>query len=228
MNGPSLKGCRARIDRTIEHLRDLESRTNQFRRIHQDHFTPQYDHKTGKFTLIGSAIELPDVCLVLTGEIIYNLRAALDYLIFELAWLDSKRRRKNTQFLIEDCEKDFWGKRDWRLPGLCDRHVAAIALLQPYNGCEWTRLIRDLSDKDKHRELVEIAVGGDIISTIRSVGNPVAATDMSTSVPGMVPVNVDLYLAIRITFEDGSPVIETLEVLKTQVTQTINSFQPEF
>jgi hypothetical protein len=38
----------------------------------------------------------------LVGEICYNLRSALDYLVFELAKHDSGTRQENTQFPIAE------------------------------------------------------------------------------------------------------------------------------
>ena len=34
--------------------------------------------------------------------------------------------------------------------------LAAIEWLQPYSGCDWTKALRDLSNRDKHREFVSI------------------------------------------------------------------------
>jgi hypothetical protein len=47
---------------------------------------------------------------ILVGEICYNLRSALDYLIFELAKLDSGVEQRGTQFPIMDAKQDFDGR----------------------------------------------------------------------------------------------------------------------
>jgi len=71
----------------------------------------------------------------LVGEITYNLRCALDYLIYALAVLDSGSDEKGTQFPILDAAKDFAGRGKTMLKGLNAAHVAAIERLQPYQGC---------------------------------------------------------------------------------------------
>jgi hypothetical protein len=79
------------------------------------------------------------------GEVCYNLRSALDYLIFELAKLDSCAEQSGTQFPIIDAKEDFEGrgKRIFLkeginlLKGINLAHVAAIEQLQPCNGCQW-------------------------------------------------------------------------------------------
>jgi len=69
---------------------------------------------------------------ILVGEVIYNLRAALDYLIYELAFLDSFKIQEGTQFPIEDTKRRWqvaaFGtkKRPARLVGISGRHKAAI------------------------------------------------------------------------------------------------------
>ncbi|MCH8188130.1 MAG: hypothetical protein IIB66_05415, partial [Proteobacteria bacterium] len=96
---------------------------------------------------------VPHIIKILVGEITYNLRAALDYLVYELARLDSGEVKNGTQFPIEDTEDGFKRKRNAFLKGVSDKHVAIIESLQPYSGCDWTRILRDLSNPDKHRQL---------------------------------------------------------------------------
>ena len=84
---------------------------------------------------------VPHALSILVGEIIYNLRAAIDYLIYELAFVDSKKIQHGTQFPIEDTEGDVMGRCDEKrrrgvfLRGLTDQHRAAIKRLQPCDGC---------------------------------------------------------------------------------------------
>lgn len=151
------------------------------------------------------------------GETVQSLRKALDYLVYELARLDSKSVVENTQFVIVDSEKEFI-KKLWRLNGVSGDHRAMIQKLQPYNGCSWTRLIRDLSNPDKHR-------------TLTAVRHPVSISldpGITTAMLAGKEVNVDSYASIRVSFNDGSPVIETLDQLVRDVTHALDAFKPEF
>jgi hypothetical protein len=92
---------------------------------------------------------------VVIGEIVYNLRSALDYLVFELAGLDSGCIIEGTQFPIERSQKSFkWRVRGGWLDVLNAAHVAAIEALQPYRGCQWAAVLQNLSNPDKHVHLV--------------------------------------------------------------------------
>lgn len=90
---------------------------------------------------------------ILVGETVYNLRAALDYLVYELAILDSGHVQEKTQFPIESCESEWESNQDRRLAGLNPTHKALIKCLQPYRECDWTGVLRDISNPDKHRTL---------------------------------------------------------------------------
>lgn len=60
------------------------------------------------------------------GEIIYNLRAALDYLVFELTLMDTGAVQKDTQFPTESSKKDGFKQQSRFLKGLNAEHQAAI------------------------------------------------------------------------------------------------------
>jgi hypothetical protein len=167
---------------------------------------------------------------VLIGEICYNLRSALDYLVFELAKHDSGIAQDGTQFPIEDKRKNFKSRKKTWLKGINLGHIAAIERLQPYNGCDWTKALRELSNRDKHREFAQI--DGDFAADAYSIGNP--KFDRLTSavrrtvhpIYGEMDVKVDF--TSRIFFADGTPIVETLEKVKLQVADTLAAFQAEF
>lgn len=168
----------------------------------------------------------PAIFSVIVGEIIYNLRAALDYLVYELACFDSKQEVEGTQFPIEDSEIKFnkrignvtaKGKGVY-LRGVSPEHVAAIKRLQPFNRCEWTKRLRLISNPDKHRELT-------FLEHSISVAVQITSTEASAIEH---PMNMNHIKGFEIVFRDGTPVIETLEQLMLKVRQTIDSFKSEF
>lgn len=171
---------------------------------------------------------------ILVGEVCYNLRSALDYLIFELAKLDSGIEQGGTQFPIMDAKKDFDGRgKSSFLKGVNASHVAAIERLQPYMGCDWTRQLRDFSNEDKHRQFV-VAGGGTMIHVWSGL-----STDLS-KIRGMTfdrkahhpltgaEVDVKVHVAGTVTFDDGSPILETLQEIKRNVARSLNAFKAEF
>jgi hypothetical protein len=141
----------------------------------------------------------------------------LEYLVYELACFDSKTIVDKTQFVIVDSVEEFH-KSKWHLRGLTGEHIAAFERLQPYNGCTWTGLLRDLSNPDKHRYLT-------------AVRSPVAIRIDSRNTEEILagrPVDVNSYASITIAFSDGTPIIEGLEQLTLMTVKTLTDFKHEF
>lgn len=220
-----LDGAFARVVRAEEHLAELSQAIARCTLLDSDRdaiaavaeFDPKAMNKWDKlYVLMG--VDVPHVFSILIGEICYNLRSALDYLIWELARLDSGGVKERTQFPIEDTPDGFMGRRQTFLNGINHSHVALIETLQPYKGCHWTQLLRDLSNPDKHRHLTPVR--GQTSVVIRP---PVEETHRSE----VKQVNMQ-HGTISIRFRDSKAVIPTLEILKLHVRKTLEAFRPEF
>lgn len=176
---------------------------------------------------------------ILIGEICYNLRSALDYLVYELAILDSSKRQDGTQFPIDDTPEKFSKhKRSW-LKGLNSNHVAAIEKLQPYNGADWARILRDLSNPDKHRLLTatgytattELVYGHfqpsftPDISVKRRIKR-LDGTAMEVELIATVPIDI----GVKNSAGDivSQPAVKTLENLIPKVRSALTDFKTEF
>ena len=118
-----LDGAFERVDRAGEHLADLNRRIAAFREEHQnavlDQLKPEYPEMP-PFG-VGDPVppELPNYFVgmlqtvplrfgILVGEVCYNLRAALDYLVYEWAYLDAGGPQKGTQFPIVGQDSGPW------------------------------------------------------------------------------------------------------------------------
>jgi len=170
---------------------------------------------------------IPEDISQLTGEISGHFRGALDYLVGQLSLLDTPDtpetagKKRRTQFLIEDSESRFDGQRGTFLAGVNDGHVAALKTLQPCSGCHWTGLLRDISNMEKHNDLV--MVGNDM--RVHMEARPQPATDAG---PGHIEVTMQFEPVLHIVLRDGPPLIESLQIIKSQITETLNAFNPEF
>jgi len=167
----------------------------------------------------------------LVGEICYNLRCALDYLIYALAELDSGSPQKGTQFPIMDASRDFAGRGKSMLIGVNAAHVTAIERLQPYMGCKWSGRLRDLSNSDKHRHI--IPGGGNSRITVHSALEKDLAPIWGVKRKAPHPltgeeVDVKVYVSGEITFADGTLVTDTLHEIKTGVADMLRHFEPNF
>jgi hypothetical protein len=173
---------------------------------------------------------------ILVGEISYNLRASLDYLIYRLAILDSGSEQKGTQFPIEDMPENFRGKRNRFLKGVNDTHATAIERLQPYNGVDWTQWLRTISNPDKHRHLSVNRRQRAIRVRYGSNPNPPADSHAEDSLLFLMKLTdsankcmyVEVEMVLFVVFDDGLPVIKTLENISLKVADTLAVFKPEF
>lgn len=230
-----LDGCRERVRRAEEHLSELEREVASM--IEKQAYSLPFDLDIKPPHPAINVGQPPETFAgvrlgTLVGEIIYNCRCALDYLVYALAVLDSGTPQENTQFPIMETAKDFTGRGKAMLVGINDAHVAAIERLQPYNGCDWTRRLRDLSNMDKHRHLVP--GGGIMQATVYSE----LTTDLSW-IHGAFDrkarhpitgknVHVKVHVASEILFADRTPVIQPLHEIKTSVADTLRQFEPDF
>lgn len=205
---PSLDNAYARVHRADQHLMRLEREVVLFLRSGPLFPVTIPRYATGTFT--ASSQVVPSIISILIGETVYNLRAALDYLIYELAILDSGDLQEGTQFPIEDRPQGWRRNRGTYLKGLSPKHQAAIEALQPYSGCDWTGTLRNLSNPDKHRSLIT-AEYGVILST--NISDKARTITRDT---------------LQLLFDDARPVVETLRVLHSQVTQVLDTFHPGF
>jgi hypothetical protein len=223
-----LDGAYEQINGAWEHLDALKPEIDEFREVIANKISLKY--KKGIINIKGKRLNVPIGTATaplnqpapprtsrLIGEVIQSLRKALDYLVYELACFDSKNIVERTQFVIVDSENDF-SKNLWHLKGLTGEHIAMFERLQPYNGCSWTKLIRDLSNPDKHRTLTAIR---------HFTGIHIDSANTEAILAGK-QVDLDDYATIEITFVKGPTVIAGLQQLVLDVSHTLNIFKPEF
>lgn len=172
------------------------------------------------------SVHIPTMPLsLLTGEVLYHARCSLDYLVYNLAWLDSGQEQKRTQFPIETSSKAFWNDaRKQRLRGVSDRHAKQVAKYQPFNGCDWTKTLQDLSNRDKHRLIVSV--------TPRYEGGfgfelPEDENDWEFDDEGDVIVSFGSTSA-EVVLVDGRPLFDTLGQIVTGVAKMLYDFQSSF
>jgi hypothetical protein len=159
---------------------------------------------------------------IVAGEALYNLRAALDYLVHALAWLDSGSPQDYTQFPITHTADSFERQRTQRLVGINDAHVNALAEYQPYNSCEWTATLQELSNPDKHRTLTSIH--REFSGSFRIV--PENLLDDPTDADRLIIPQTDVSIELR--FWNDRPVVETLSHLARQTADVLLVFQSDF
>jgi hypothetical protein len=233
MSPPSLADSLRRVDRAGERLDQLRSEVQAYIDANE---APLVKVEGLTVSMVNWPPVPPGEIGMTAGEVTYNLRAALDYLVAALAATDRDglavgESNLRTQFPIESTPEGFAARRlrDRRgrpgyLTGVNDPHCALIEALQPYNGVEWTEFLRDLSNEDKHRAIpvlgyaspaTRIQAGGTEEQAKALGGFRLPGDDVSMYFPATVDV----------TFNGGAPVVETLEILQAGVRETISAFQ---
>ncbi len=111
---------------------------------------------------VASVPIVRDDCGLSLGDTLQNFRAALDHLAWDLVKAGTAPNPKRPQDIYFPMATSFanW-KRDLdrKLPGVPDEQRAIIRRYQPYRrgpGPRAVRLLRNLSDHDKHRVVVPV------------------------------------------------------------------------
>jgi hypothetical protein len=236
-----LDGAYLRVDRASEHLADLETRICAFTNAQKDNVPFEFDTDTCKICVHphdkGLVQKLQSLSLswsILIGEITYNLRSALDYLVYQLAILDSGSKQGGTQFPIEDTEQGFRRRVKIFLKGLSVKHIASIEALQPYKGTAWTQLLALLSNPDKHRHLTPVVNLTESAVTVSALqpggfgGITKHVYRAKNRFGDVLDMHVQTDFVLNVTFSDGTPIIKTFRELICQVRDTLDAFNFEF
>ncbi len=224
-----LQGAYRRHARAREHLTNLEGIVSQIEQLGANGVLAEKDPDTGE---IGPSKAILDPLKldagVLIGEIVHNLRAALDYLVYVIAASDAGATQKGTQFLIEDSPQGFTGRSPRLLVGVSEEHVAIIRQFQPFRGCEWSGILRDLDNASKHREVLSVGVDLNIATVLQMTEYRIGGELDADGSPESLGVNVYLKGPVQILLPEGRPLIETLTEIQTQVGLVLFLFNYEF
>lgn len=163
-----LRRPRARLKRAEVHRREFGKVWNAFLQGEEPYYPIVTVDDQGEGTIFIRADEsFPGEQLSLHfGEMLYQLRAALDSLVYEVAALDSGSEpppnEEHLEFLIRDSAEKF-NNAAWKIAPLSELHRGMIESVQPYDiedrgqGEELVaRVLRELNDlarKDRHRGL---------------------------------------------------------------------------
>jgi hypothetical protein len=174
------------------------------------------------------------------SEMVYNLKVSLDYVTYALfkqalsagriTRREFDRLEKRVDFPIMDKPKKFasWCSkhRKWLRKTECTVFEGA----QPYR----RRVMRYLGDSyhnlDKHRDFQPLIVEVDLSrAEFRDVGLTTADDDFQTeSLPAGTPVHMYACGSVEIFLDGRTPLVETLQVLQTEVGSLIDAFSLAF
>ena len=227
-------GAYLRYDRAKEHLARLRDEASAFRSEWRDVGDLLWTVQEGTLAVDIRDVEVPEHLSIRAGEVISNMRSALDYLVFALAWHDSGRRptgswARGLQFPVYSGQAQFDRAARRRLRGLNDEHVRLVARFQPFAGCRFTGELADLSNEDKHRHLLYLVGRLDLSREWRDVTEPLPGAEPDDH--GRYPaedLSIQTLAQVEVALADGRPLTETRESLARDMGALMNVFAAEF
>lgn len=175
----NLSGCRAKIERAHEHRNALEGEIEPVLNgeHHQIQSSAEFNLDTGYY--LFRVAKLPNEwrlrVAVILGDLVHTLRSTLDQLAWQLVLSYSGRPRKpqektSIEFPIKYRRKGLRSTYAFSKIAPSDRTILDRA--QPYNGpgnpkLHGLAIIRQLSNRDKHRVLNPVLVGTNDFTVVR-------------------------------------------------------------
>jgi hypothetical protein len=171
-------GAAAKLIRAMEHLDSLKEELSTFR-FQEEAFkiSGVVDEEACVFT-IKVEPKWPNVTLahwaVIVGEVVHNLRSALDYLVCESMRVSGVGPGRHNAFPILSTEPEpgfrAWatagprrGRRPGKLFGLSSEGVDLVESVQPFKGTEASLRLAQLDrlwQMDKHKTLIPVILTG--------------------------------------------------------------------
>ena len=252
-----LDGSREKIRRAGDHLQTLEVETLRYVEEHPFTLAIRTDKKTGIQLITAHSRrrppeDPPQRLGVIVGDILHNLRSALDHLVWQLAELGEGAAEYKNQFPIYDTKKKYLQKVGTTLHGVAAEHRETIEGLQPYHehgeGLA-LRIIGDLNNIDKHRVVHTVkhvaATGPDSIQIENATQVEMSGADFTRLDDGAVlyrihsadvidpskPVNIHTEVGYTLIFGDPAVLAANrgdLMTCRDAVSNIVEHFAPFF
>jgi hypothetical protein len=154
---------RVKIERARKHLADFELQAEAFRDAYTHVIGTKTDPKTSEAFQYFQKLPISRFeVLAIAGDVLQNLRSALDHLAYQLVEAGQCRPLgekvgKRVAFPIIEKSKDYKGFKAKKIKGARKSAVKAIDSLRPYKGGNsalW--FLHYANNVDKHRHLVQV------------------------------------------------------------------------
>lgn len=183
-----LSGVLAKLDRADEHREAFDLLYHAYAESQPYGILTEYDPRTGWHVLRWQVMHEPpfkELALIF-GDMISNLRAALDYLIWQLVLQSGNRPGRRTAFPVVRRAKDWDVQSRNALRGVTPEWIAEIEARQPFKRRERPSIhplaiLDHLNNLNKHRFLPVAAVSveqlGLLINVEDARGEPIESRD---------------------------------------------------
>jgi len=155
----------------------------------------------------------------LVSEYALHARAALDYIIYDLALHNTRAEQKGTQFPICERAKNFpkgpHGTGAGPLKHLTTEQIALVERFQPYKGFPLLQVLHGLSNQDKHRQFAHIEA--------TSMTAPIH-TPNTDPITGNAKMDVKFHRSFEISLGGHGDAAKTLRQVHAHLTKILNEF----
>jgi hypothetical protein len=150
--------ARLKHERAVKHIDELGSVLDHFKADKPYIVAPLFNPKTPEeiYYRLVDAKPVPDEVAIISGDIIQNLRSALDHLAGQLVYANGKTPDTNTAFPIYDTSKKYVLESPRKVSLMSDAAIKAIDRLEPYRGGLGHSLwvLHKLNNIDKHNLII--------------------------------------------------------------------------
>ncbi len=174
-----LEGVKAKVKRATVNLRNLEGDIDEFREREQRRLIAEIER--GSPIVVGS--DPPELLVdhsIRVGEIAYNLRSALDHLVWQLVRHNQEAPTRQNEFPIFICERRYQEEKKRKLRGVGLASASAIESLQPYHSHStagthlW--MLHLICNIDKHRHVNVVNLHSTATAHLRDDSVPTTLT----------------------------------------------------
>ena len=155
-----LGGVNAKIERAREGLRSLEADISAYCEYQRRRVI--FDYSQPKEHFLGSHSNVPISYSIRIGEIAYNLRSALDHLIWQLVQANGKKPTYYNEFPIVGSESEFEKRVNRNLKWVDEEKLKLIHDFQPFSDVGEVGknlfMLNKICNIDKHRHLNVLAI----------------------------------------------------------------------
>lgn len=240
-----LRTIQLKIERAITHIDELAVACKRF--IDADPYTlgRVIDPKTGYYGFTVNDLKPPPLEIgLIAGDVIHNLRSALDHLAYQLVLANGQVPSRHTCFPIFEDAARFKAMDPRKVKGMSQGAIEAIEAARPYKGGnEPLWIVHELDIADKHHALLATLVSVTQITIDVNVGlRDFKAPPFAAPLFQEPLKNGDIFFVCKPGVEDdtkiafdvalcepeiirGKPLGSALGQLLTHVNDTIISFE---
>lgn len=151
--------ARLRVERAGQHAAEMAEVWNDYLAPHPFDYSLVRESPRSYIMRVSQITPVPPTLSVIFGEWLFNMRSALDYIIWATAVHTSGHLpptgEGGLQYPIYDDEAA-WKKNEWRLKPLGEHHRQMLLMMQPFNSdldANFLGWINRLARIDRHRRL---------------------------------------------------------------------------